>query len=204
MIIEIWLSYSLACILSIMSPGPDNILVFGRGVSQGKSAAIMSSAGAALSMLAHVLIVTLGLQLSSTHSIFLVQFIKIIGASYLIYIGGRALMSRNLISFSSVNALPLNKVLLSGFLTNFLNPKSALFIIAFIPIFISNNAENIAEQTLLLGIWFVLLAFIVFSVIGIFATKLSNWLINRNYIINGLNIVAALVFILSGMSIFFI
>ena len=136
---EMWLTYTMACIFIILSPGPDNILAVSRGLSQGRLAAIVSSMGAGLGLMVHVLAAALGLAVIVKNSAPAFFVVKVVGAAYLIWLGLRVLKSRDLISFSSERPLPLRSVFVSGFLTNVLNPKHALFILAFVPQFVSQS-----------------------------------------------------------------
>ena len=97
--LEIWLLYTAACILIIVSPGPDNLLAVGRGVSQGRLAAIVSSLGAAFGLLVHVLAAALGLAVVIQTSAVAFGIAKFIGAGYLIWLGVKAIRSKDLISF---------------------------------------------------------------------------------------------------------
>ena len=85
--IEVWLAYSLACLLLVIAPGPDNLLAIGRGLSQGKMAATVSgfSSGAGISV--HILAATFGLTVLIQTSIVAFYIVKAIGAAYLIWLG---------------------------------------------------------------------------------------------------------------------
>ena len=115
------------------------------------------------------------------------------------------LKSGGLISFSSEKKqLPLTSVFITGFLTNVLNPKPALFVLAFVPQFVSQNAGHAVMQTIVLGSWFAILAIIIFSVLGSFSAELSSWLEKHPKGIVGLNIGAGLTFVTAGLSIAFL
>ena len=198
--LEIWLLYTAACILIIVSPGPDNLLAVGRGVSQGRLAAIVSSFGAAFGLLVHVLAAALGLAVVIQTSAVAFSIAKFIGAGYLIWLGVKAIRSKDLITFTPSQHRPLNKVLLTGFLTNVLNPKPAIFILAFVPQFV--NAEGAAtQQMLILGAWFAALAFIVFSIMGSCASVLTQWLNKRPQATWWLNIGAGMTLVVAGFSV---
>ena len=94
---EILLTYTVASVLIILSPGPDNILAVSRGISQGRIAASVSSAGAALGLLVHVAAAVFGLAILIQTSAAAFGVIKLIGAGYLIWLGIKALRSRDLI-----------------------------------------------------------------------------------------------------------
>jgi threonine/homoserine/homoserine lactone efflux protein len=199
--IEVFLAYTLACILVILSPGPDNILAVSRGLSQGKRAAIVTSAAAATGLLLHVMAAAFGLAiiLQTSQSAFMV--LKIVGASYLIWLGVKALSARNLISFSKTHRLSMRAVYWTGFLTNLLNPKPAIFILAFVPQFIRLDQGSMTMQMLIFGVWFAVLAFAIFATLGCMATAVSDWLEGRPRATFGLNIGAGLALIGAGFSV---
>ncbi len=202
--IETWLTYTMACVLIILAPGPDNILAIGRGLSQGRIAAVVSSTGAGIGLMIHVLAAALGLAVIIKTSATAFLTVKIAGAAYLIWLGLKALKSRDLITFSKSKFLPLRSVFISGFLTNVLNPKPAFFILAFVPQFVSTDYGHETMQTIILGSWFAFLAFIIFSILGIFSSGLSEWLQKYPKATAGLNIGAGLTFVTAGLSIAFL
>ena len=202
--IEIWLTYTLACILIILSPGPDNILAVSRGLSQGRLAAVVTSVGAGFGLMVHVLAAALGLAVIVKNSAPAFFVVKIVGAGYLIWLGLKVLKSGDLISFSSKKQLPLSSVFVTGFLTNVLNPKPALFVLAFVPQFVTHSAEHAVMQTIVLGSWSAVLASIIFSLLGSFSAELSSWLEKHPKGIVGLNIGAGLTFVSAGLSIAFL
>ena len=202
MSLEHWITYTLACTLIILSPGPDNILAVSRGLSQGRLAAVVSSVGAGAGLLVHVIAATFGLAILVQTSDLAFGIVKIVGAAYLIWLGINAIKNRDLISFSASKKKPMKSVLLTGFLTNVLNPKPVIFILAFVPQFVSPDyGSSIAAQSLLLGVWFAVLAFLIFALAGCFASVLARWLEERPGVTLGLNIGAGTTLVLAGMSI---
>lgn len=202
--IETWIAYTAACVLIILAPGPDNILAISRGLSQGRLAACISSAGAGLGLMVHVVVAVLGLAALIQASAVAFSVVKIVGAGYLIWLGIKVLRSRDLVAFSSHSHLSLRAVFMTGFLTNVLNPKPALFILAFIPHFVSPVYESAELQTLILGAWLAFLAFSTFAVLGAFSSILARWLENCPCAITGLNIGAGGTFIAAGLSVAFL
>lgn len=199
--IEIWLTYTAASILLALSPGPDNLLAIGRGLSQGPLAAIVSGVSCGCGALFHVATATFGLTLLIQTSSLAFWVVKIIGAAYLIWLGIKVLRSGDLINFTPSKKQSFRKIFAIGFFSAALNPKPGLFILAFIPQFVDPTRGSITTQMLVYGIWFCLLAAMIFSLMGIFATKLSAWLQKRPRIVSGLNIGAGLTFLISGLSI---
>lgn len=199
--IEIFFAYTLACILIILAPGPDNILAISRGLSQGRIAAFISSLGAGAGLMVHVLAAALGLAVLIQTSELAFSLIKGIGALYLIWLGIKAIRSKDLISFAPSSRQSHWSILTAGYLTNVLNPKPAIFILAFIPQFVSQDSGSVLGQTLLLGTWLVILAILTFTVLGCFASTLAKWLRDRPRAIWGLNVGAGTSFIAAGLSV---
>jgi threonine/homoserine/homoserine lactone efflux protein len=170
-------------------------------LAKGRIAACVSSIGAALGLLAHVLGAVIGLALVIQTSSALFGLIKVIGAAYLIWLGVKALRSRDLISFTPGGHLPLRTVFSTGFLTNVLNPKPAIFVLAFVTQLVDSNAGSVTHQMLAIGIWFAILAFAIFSVMGSSASILRNWLNTHPRTTIGLNMGAGLALIAAGLSV---
>ncbi len=199
--IEIWITYTLACLLLVISPGPDNILAIGRGLSQGKLAACFSGIASGFGILFHILTATFGLTLLIQTSEFAFVAVKLIGAGYLIWLGIKVLRSRSLINLSPANKKPLINIFTTGFLSAALNPKPGMFVLAFIPQFVNPELGPVTTQMIVYGVWFALLTAIGFSLMGVFASRLAGWLNKKPNVINGLNIGAGLTFITSGLAI---
>lgn len=199
--IDVWITYTLACLLLVISPGPDNILAIGRGLSQGKLAACFSGAASGMGILFHVLTATFGLTLLIKTSEIAFIIVKLIGAGYLIWLGIKVLKSRSLINLSPTEKQPLTSILTTGFLSAALNPKPGMFVLAFIPQFINPELGSVTTQMIIYGAWFALLTAIGFALMGIFSSRLASWLHEKPKVINGLNIGAGLTFITSGLAV---
>lgn len=199
--IDIWITYTLACLLLVISPGPDNILAIGRGLSQGKLAACISGGSSGIGILFHVLTATFGLTMLIQTSAFAFMVVKVIGACYLIWLGIKVLRSRSLINLEPTARKPLKVIFTTGFLSAALNPKPGMFVLAFIPQFVNPELGSVTTQMIVYGIWFAILTGVGFSLMGCFSSKLTGWLQTRPKIINGLNIGAGLTFITSGLAV---
>ncbi|EDM66809.1 transporter, LysE family [Moritella sp. PE36] len=199
--IEVWITYTLACLVLVVSPGPDNILAIGRGLSQGKLAACFSGAASGVGILFHILTATFGLTLLIQTSELAFIIVKLIGAGYLIWLGIKVLRSRSLINLTPTDKQPLTSIFTTGFLSAALNPKPGMFVLAFIPQFVNPELGSVTTQMLVYGVWFALLTAVGFALMGIFASRLTGWLQKKPRIINGLNIGAGLTFITSGLAV---
>jgi len=199
--IDFWITYTLACLLLVISPGPDNILAIGRGLSQGKFAACISGLSSGAGILFHVMTATFGLTFLIQTSELAFIVVKIMGAAYLIWLGIKILRSRSLINLTPAAKQPLKVIFTTGFLSAALNPKPGMFVLAFIPQFVSPELGSVTTQMVFYGIWFALLTGIGFSLMGVFSSRLSSWLQNRPNVVSGLNIGAGFTFITSGLAV---
>jgi threonine/homoserine/homoserine lactone efflux protein len=195
------LAYLAACVLVVVSPGPDNILAISRGLSQGRLAAALSSMGAGLGIMCHTLAATFGLSLLIQGSPQAFWVVKAVGAIYLIWLGYKALAARNLISFKPAAHLPLRRVLATGVLSNLLNPKPGLFVLAFLPQFVDATRGPVAAQMLVYGAIFAATTAVIFTFMGGFAWRLAGWLQQRPRVVKGANIGAGLTFVAAGLSV---
>lgn len=198
---EILLAYVAACALVVVSPGPDNLLAIGRGLSQGPLAAALSAVGAGLGILFHTLAATFGLSLLIQGSPEAFWVVKVVGSLYLLWLGYKALVAGDLISFQPSAQVSLRKVLLTGVLSNVLNPKPGLFVLAFLPQFVSAGRGSVAVQMLVYGAIFALLTALIFTLMGAFASRLAGWLQARPKVVRGVIVGAGLTFIAAGLSV---
>ncbi|MDM0011914.1 LysE family translocator [Variovorax sp. J22P168] len=198
---DLLFTYLMACLVVVIAPGPDNILALSRGLSQGRAAACLSSVGAGLGIMFHTVAATLGLSLIIQASPVAFWAVKAVGGLYLLWLGYRALSSRNLVSFAPSAHQPLRTVFLTGLLSNVLNPKPGLFVLAFLPQFVSAGRGSVPIQMLVYGAIFAVLTAVIFSLLGSFASKLSGWLQRHPRAGTGLNVGAGLTFIGAGLSV---
>lgn len=199
--LDIWLAYTAACLLLVIAPGPDNLLAIGRGLSQGRLAAIVSGVASGAGILFHTTTAALGLTLLMQTSAVAFWIVKIIGAGYLLWLGIKVLRSRNLINFTPAAKQPLRTIFLTGFLSAALNPKPGLFVLAFIPQFVNLQLGSVTLQMFVYGLWFALLTAVGFALMGVFASVLTRSLRTRPRLVNGLNVGAGVTFVASGVSV---
>lgn len=198
---DVLVAYSLAAMLIVIAPGPDNILTISRGLSQGRLAAALSAIGAGLGIMVHTTATALGLALVLQTSPLAFWVVKVVGAAYLLWLGVKAIASRNLIAFTARDRQPLRRVFMTGLLTNVLNPKPGLFVVAFIPQFVAAERGPIVTQILVYGAIFAVLTALTFALLGAFAAQLSQWLARRPAAAAATNVGAGLTFVAAGLSI---
>ncbi len=198
---EILAAYLGALLLVVISPGPDNILAVSRGLSQGRLAGMLSSIGAGLGIMCHTVAAALGLALVLQTSPVAFWVVKAVGAAYLFWLGYKALTSRNLISFKPAEQQSLTRVFATALLSNVLNPKPGLFVVAFIPQFTDPSRGSVPAQMLVYGAIFAVLTAIIFTVFACFAAQLSASLSRRPRVVTAVNLGAGLTFITAALSI---
>lgn len=201
--LDVFTAYTFACLLLVVSPGPDNLLAIGRGLSQGRLAAIVSGTSSGAGILFHVMAATLGLTLLIQTSELAFYVVKIIGATYLIWLGIKVLRTRNLFSLEPAKKQSLAVIFSTGFLSAALNPKPGLFVLAFVPQFVNPELGSVSVQMVIYGTWFAILTALGFSLMGVFSSQLSNWFRNKPKVVSGLNVGAGVTFISSGLAVAF-
>lgn len=201
--IEVVVTYTLACLLLVISPGPDNLLAIGRGLSQGKLAAVISGASSGVGILFHVIAATFGLTLLIQTSEIAFYVVKFIGAAYLIWLGIKVLRSKNLISLEPAKKQSYNTIFATGFFSAALNPKPGMFVLAFIPQFVNPSLGSVTVQMIGYGVWFAILTAVGFSLMGVSSSRLAVWLKNKPKIVSGLNTGAGVTFVSSGLAVAF-
>jgi threonine/homoserine/homoserine lactone efflux protein len=198
--IDIWLAYTLASVLIVLAPGPDIVLSISRGLSQGRIAATLSGLGAGTGILLHSLAAAYGLALIIQTSAIVFLAVKLAGTGYLIWLGTRALLYRNLVTLAPAARRPLHAIYLGGLMSNVLNPKIGLFVLAFIPQFVSAGRGPVETQIMTYGAWLAVIAAVGLSLVGSFASGLSHWLLRRPRVVAGINIGAGVTFVTTGLS----
>ena len=183
-----------------LAPGPDILFVLAKGIAQGRRAALIAAAGFFSGLSIHTAASACGLSALLVASATAFTLAKLLGAAYLVYLGIRAILSRGLISLPENSAaLTGKRIFAQAFLMNVLNPKVALFFLAFLPQFVRTEQGAIPQQLILLGIGFGLISFVVFSLVGFFSATLGRHIRSRPTLTRILDRIAGAAFILLGL-----
>jgi threonine/homoserine/homoserine lactone efflux protein len=175
-------TFILAAIIVVTTPGIGTIMVLTRSISKGKTAGLYSALGVSLGLIFHTLAVTFGLSLIIAKSAIAFGIIKYLGAAYLICIGIKALLSKSdqtEIKATEIKISGMRKMFLTAFLSDVLNPKIAIFFLAFLPQFIKTTEINNPVPYLLLGLIMFFVTFIWCSFLAVMGSKVAT-LFNRN------------------------
>jgi len=166
-------------LLLLVIPGPAVFYVLSRSVGQGRAAGVVSAAGITVGTLCHVTAAVLGLSALLVSSARAFQVVKLVGAAYLVFLGLRMLLSRvEETGPSSAGTHSYRRVFGQAVLVNILNPKTALFFLAFLPQFVEPARGHIPAQIFSLGALFALMGMLSDSswalVAGTLAGKLKS------------------------------
>lgn len=178
MIIDNFWMFALAGLLLNLTPGNDMLYVMARSSGSGIKAGIISALGIGAGCLVHVVAAMAGLSALLAQSALAFDIIKYLGAGYLVYLGIRSLVQKkNSMQVKGVrDELSFGKIFRQGALTNVLNPKVALFFLAFLPQFINPDKGNASLQILFMGSWFDLVGTLVNIMVAVVFGKLGAWL----------------------------
>jgi threonine/homoserine/homoserine lactone efflux protein len=151
--LETFAVFTLAALAMNISPGPSNLYVMSRSLAQGTSAGLVAAGGMATGSLVHVVITALGLAAVLQYSPLAFLGMKLAGAAYLIFLGVKMLLTRSapLAPDALLPKKSLGQIYRQSCLVEILNPKTALFFLAFLPQFADPKAGALAPQLLVLG-----------------------------------------------------
>ena len=195
--------FALASLMLNITPGNDMLYVATKSTSQGVKAGVVSALGIAGGCIVHLLAAVIGLSAIIANSATAFDIIKYVGAAYLVYLGIRSFLSKQN-KFSITNTVEkksLPKLFWQGLFTNVLNPKVALFFLAFLPQFIHPEKGNAGMQILLLGLWFNFSGTIVNMIVALLFGKLGNWLADKQSFVQWQNKITGLLLIGLGVKI---
>ena len=162
-------------LLNIM-PGPDSLLIMTRSATQGWRAGCVATAGIGAGVFVHVFAAAIGLSAVLATSATAFTVVKYVGAAYILYMAFGLLRSKRggaVAAVSAVPPLPYRRIFAQGFLTNVLNPKVALFFLAFVPQFIDAGAPNKALAFIILGCIFNLNGMLWCNALSVFTAQAS-------------------------------
>jgi threonine/homoserine/homoserine lactone efflux protein len=172
----------------IATPGPDMVYVLTRGVAQGRRAALVSACGVCSGLAVHTSFAAIGLSALLARSAVAFSLVRYAGAAYLIYLGIRALLNEESYAISREvrPTTGLGRVFFQGVASNVLNPKVALFFLAFLPQFVSPDVGSSVLQMFVLGVIFALLGLLFLGFVAYFSGTLGDWLGSRPSFANSL------------------
>ena len=186
--------FLVASLFLAITPGPDNLYVLMQSAVYGYKTGVFITLGLCTGLLIHSIAVALGLSILLLSSSFTLQLLKFFGASYLIYLSWQSYRAATIdIFLQKHEALTTFQSYQRGIVLNISNPKIGLFFLAFLPQFTIVEQGGLVEQTLLLGVIFIVITVIVFTGFALIASSLSNFLIGSPRVQKVMHRVTALV-----------
>jgi threonine/homoserine/homoserine lactone efflux protein len=194
--------FAAAGTLLLLTPGPAVLYIVARSVEQGRIAGLASVFGITTGTLVHVLASTLGLSALLASSAFAFALVKYAGAAYLIYMGVRRIFTRAEAP-AEASKLPgrsLGRLYRDGFIVNLLNPKTALFFLAFLPQFVDPARGSVPIQIGFLGLLFTLMGMTSDALYAIVAGTAAQWVKRQSRYLDWERFVTGSVFIGLGVT----
>ncbi|HZB60194.1 MAG TPA: LysE family translocator [Actinomycetota bacterium] len=196
--------FAVAAVTLLVIPGPAVLYIVTRSVDQGRAAGLASVCGVHVGTLVHVAAAALGLSALLVSSATAYDTVRWLGAAYLVWLGVRRLLARD----EDLPAAPgpdarrpgLRRIFAQGVVVNVLNPKTALFFLAFLPQFVDTSRGSVPFQVVVLGVAFVLLGLLSDGAYAMAASTGAGWLRRRPGVARASRLVSGGVLISLGVT----
>ena len=166
-----------ACLLLVLTPGPNMIYLISRSICQGRMAGVISLFGVVAGFMVHMLAAAIGLSAIFVAVPMAYDLLKFAGAAYLLWLAWLA-VKPGAKSMFEPRALPADsprRLFMMGFLTNLLNPKVAIFYVSFFPQFINPERGSVFLQSMVLGLTQTTVSFTINLIIALSAAGIATW-----------------------------
>jgi threonine/homoserine/homoserine lactone efflux protein len=175
-----WVAFLVASILFIQVPGPSLLFTIGRALTVGRRDALLSVAGNGIGIMVQVALIAVGLAAVVTASSAAYAVVKLVGASYVIWLGIQAIRHRR--DARSALDEPIApsrggriRSLRTGFIVGVTNPKTLVFFVAFLPQFVEADSGHVGVQMVVLGVAFGAMAICSDTMWALLAAKARDW-----------------------------
>lgn len=196
------LSFALAAVLITATPGPDNLMVLGMGMSKGQRQGIAFGLGCAVGCLSHTILAVVGVSALVAASPFAFTALKWIGGGYLVWLGVNAIRHAGQgakVAEYDGGQDSTRALFFKGMFANAINPKVVLFFLSFLPQFVVPEQGRIGLQLGILGFVFAVQAGVLFAALAYFAGSIGAWLTRRPKANVWLDRIAGAVFVSLGL-----
>jgi len=171
--------FALASIAVLLIPGPAVLYVVTQSAEQGRTAGLASVAGIHIGTFVHIVAAAIGLSALILASAVAFSVVKFAGAAYLVFLGVRKLLERGAVDETEPRRAPLRRMFARGAVVNVLNPKTALFFLAFLPQFVDTDRGAVWSQVVTLGLVFVALGLVSDSTYALVGDAVGSLLRRR-------------------------
>jgi len=199
------LTYTVACIILFITPGPDMSLYLARTLTAGRTAGIASMIGATLGCAVHTTLAAIGVSavLAASETAFFA--LKVAGALYLLWLAIDAIRSGSLLQVEgpATKRLSFWSTLGMGFLVNLSNPKIVLFFVTFLPQFVCASDPHVMEKVFFLGFYFLVISVPMALAVIFAADRLVRFIKARRWLLRGIDYTFAGIFALFAVSFLF-
>lgn len=194
--------YITSSIILALIPGTDTVFILGQSISNSRKSGIYSALGVCSGILVHTFLAAFGLSIILKNSITAFNIVKSLGALYLVYMGIKSIRSKEdmLINDGEKSKENLKKSFVQGVISNVLNPKVALFFLAFLPQFVDNENTYGALPFAILGLTSFMISGIWCVSLSIFASLISKFLKRNKNFGKIINKISGTIFIILGIN----
>jgi threonine/homoserine/homoserine lactone efflux protein len=193
--------FIFASIVLLLTPGPAVLYIIARSVDQGRVAGLVSVLSIEVGNFSHAVAAAVGLSALLFSSATAFSVVKYLGAAYLVYLGVRKLFSKSAnLQETHAETQSLRRIFSQGVTVAVLNPKTALFFLAFLPQFVDRSKGQVGLQLLTLGCLFVAMAIISDGMYALLASSAGQWLKSRRQVWLAERYVAGLIYIGLGVT----
>lgn len=199
------MTFIFVVLLLFLIPGPAVFITISQTIKGGKKIGIITGLGIAVGDLIHTFAAVLGLSAILMTSAFAFEVVKYMGAAYLVYLGISALINKTKkVKKPTVETVNPNVSFRQALLIELLNPKTALFFLAFLPQFVRSDSYPVTIQLLILGLTFVLMSIIYTTFITFLTSIIGQKLFTKtNQSLDWIGKAVALVYIGLGLKLAF-
>jgi len=170
------LGFVAAVFVLVIVPGPNTVIILAQSISGGRRAGLATVAGVELGTMFHTLAAALGISAILASSDLAFTIVKFAGVVYLVIVGLRSIVRATSLGVTTTQPLDARTAFRRALVTNLLNPKSAIFFLAFLPQFVHPERNHLFLQFVILGLIVVAVGAAIGSTLALASGALTDWL----------------------------